>query len=50
MLISEMTEAECLDALAGGRIARLGCARDGQPYVVPVYYAYHRAKDGTTYP
>jgi len=49
MVISEMTEAECLAALAGGRLARLGCAHDDQPYVVPIYYAFHRAPDGTSY-
>jgi nitroimidazol reductase NimA-like FMN-containing flavoprotein (pyridoxamine 5'-phosphate oxidase superfamily) len=49
MVISEMTEAECLAALAGGRVGRLGCARDDQPYVVPIYYAYDRAPDGTPY-
>jgi nitroimidazol reductase NimA-like FMN-containing flavoprotein (pyridoxamine 5'-phosphate oxidase superfamily) len=49
MVISEMTEAECVAALAGGRVARLGCARDDQPYVVPIYYAYDRAPGGTPY-
>ena len=49
MRIVEMTEAECLEVLAGGRVARLGCARDNQPYVVPIYYAYDRAPDGTSY-
>lgn len=46
MVISEMTDAECLEALAGGRMARLACARDGQPYVVPIYYACERGADG----
>ena len=49
MVISEMTEAECLAALEGGRVARLACARDNQPYVVPIYYAYERAPGGTAY-
>jgi nitroimidazol reductase NimA-like FMN-containing flavoprotein (pyridoxamine 5'-phosphate oxidase superfamily) len=49
MVISEMTEAECLEALAGGRVARLSCARDNQPYVVPIYYAYDRAPNGIAY-
>ena len=41
MLIHEMTNKECLDALARFRWGRLGCARDNQPYVVPIYVAYH---------
>jgi hypothetical protein len=40
MLIHEMTDKECLDALARLRFGRLGCARDNQPYVVPIYFAY----------
>ena len=39
MLIREMTRQECLDLVAENHIARLGCARDGQPYVVPIQYA-----------
>jgi nitroimidazol reductase NimA-like FMN-containing flavoprotein (pyridoxamine 5'-phosphate oxidase superfamily) len=41
-----MSRDECLAALARGRLARLGCARDNQPYVVPIYYAFHKAPDG----
>lgn len=41
MLIHEMTNKECLDALARSRCGRLGCARDNQPYVVPIYFTYH---------
>jgi nitroimidazol reductase NimA-like FMN-containing flavoprotein (pyridoxamine 5'-phosphate oxidase superfamily) len=40
MLIREMTEEECRDALAGGSFGRLACARDNQPYIVPIYFAY----------
>src|SRR5438270_9355020 len=46
MVIHEMTRAECLTVIAAGRLARLACARDNQPYVVPVYYAYDRTPDG----
>ncbi|MBO0698373.1 MAG: pyridoxamine 5'-phosphate oxidase family protein [Zavarzinella sp.] len=46
MKIREMSRAECLGALARGRLARLGCARDNQPYVVPIYYAFHKTPDG----
>ena len=41
MLIHEMTDEECIDALARFRCARLACARDNQPYVVPIYFTYH---------
>jgi nitroimidazol reductase NimA-like FMN-containing flavoprotein (pyridoxamine 5'-phosphate oxidase superfamily) len=40
MLVNEMTEKECRDLLARISIGRLGCSHDGQPYVVPVYFAY----------
>ena len=40
MLIHEMTEEECRDALARSSFGRLACARDNQPYVVPIYFAY----------
>jgi nitroimidazol reductase NimA-like FMN-containing flavoprotein (pyridoxamine 5'-phosphate oxidase superfamily) len=36
MRIHELTRDECLAVLARASIARLACARDGQPYVVPV--------------
>jgi nitroimidazol reductase NimA-like FMN-containing flavoprotein (pyridoxamine 5'-phosphate oxidase superfamily) len=36
MLIRELTTPECQDVLKRASIARLGCARDNQPYVVPV--------------
>lgn len=40
MVIHEMSREECLEVLAGARLARLACARENQPYVVPVYVAY----------
>jgi nitroimidazol reductase NimA-like FMN-containing flavoprotein (pyridoxamine 5'-phosphate oxidase superfamily) len=40
MVISQMTEEECRAFLASASLARLGCSRDNQPYVVPVYFAY----------
>ena len=40
MVIREMSEGECLGVLARARLARLGCAHENQPYVVPVYLAY----------
>ena len=43
MVIREMSREECLRVLAGARLARLACAHENQPYVVPVYLAYHEA-------
>ena len=40
MFIHEMTEAECRKALEQANFGRLACARDNQPYVVPIYFAY----------
>ena len=40
MVIREMSEGECRKVLARARLARLACARENQPYVVPVYLAY----------
>ena len=46
MVIREMSREECLKVLARARLARLACAHDGQPYVVPVYLAYQGPPDG----
>ena len=46
MMIREMSREECRRVLAGTRLARLACAYQNQPYVVPVYLAYHEAPDG----
>ncbi|MDR3632865.1 MAG: pyridoxamine 5'-phosphate oxidase family protein [Isosphaeraceae bacterium] len=40
MVIHEMSQEECLRLLAGARLARLACAYENQPYIVPVYLAY----------
>jgi nitroimidazol reductase NimA-like FMN-containing flavoprotein (pyridoxamine 5'-phosphate oxidase superfamily) len=40
MLIKELTDKECHEFLAKASIARLGCALDDQPYVVPICIAY----------
>jgi nitroimidazol reductase NimA-like FMN-containing flavoprotein (pyridoxamine 5'-phosphate oxidase superfamily) len=40
MVIREMSREECLRVLAGMELARLACAHENQPYVVPVYLAY----------
>ena len=49
MLIQELSKEECLSALAHARLGRLACASDNQPYVVPVYFALHKAASGTPY-
>lgn len=41
MFIHNMTEAECRHALGTARVGRLACTRNNQPYVVPIYFAYH---------
>ena len=40
-MIREMSKEECLRVLAGTRIARLACAHENQPYIVPVSLAYY---------
>jgi nitroimidazol reductase NimA-like FMN-containing flavoprotein (pyridoxamine 5'-phosphate oxidase superfamily) len=46
MVIREMSREECLRVLAEARLTRLGCARENQPYVVPVYLAYQEPSGG----
>ena len=41
MLIHKMIHEECISTLARLRFGRLGCARDNQPYVVPINFAHH---------
>jgi nitroimidazol reductase NimA-like FMN-containing flavoprotein (pyridoxamine 5'-phosphate oxidase superfamily) len=41
MQILELTNKECVEALRRLRLCRLACSRDDQPYVVPIYFAYH---------
>jgi uncharacterized protein len=37
MFIRDLTTTECHEVLKRAAIGRLGCARDNQPYVVPVH-------------
>ena len=37
MVIQEMTERECRAMLAGTNVARLACALNHQPYIVPIH-------------
>jgi uncharacterized protein len=41
MFIHDMTEAECRYALQQATVGRIGCARENQPYVVPIYFVYN---------
>jgi len=45
-MIREMSPKECLRVLAEARLARLACAHENQPYVVPVYLAYREPSSG----
>lgn len=38
MFIHELTESECRQLLKRAAFGRLACARDNQPYVVPIYF------------
>jgi nitroimidazol reductase NimA-like FMN-containing flavoprotein (pyridoxamine 5'-phosphate oxidase superfamily) len=39
MFIHEMSASECREALAHAHVGRLACARDNQPYIVPMNFA-----------
>jgi nitroimidazol reductase NimA-like FMN-containing flavoprotein (pyridoxamine 5'-phosphate oxidase superfamily) len=41
-----MSEEEARTLIAGGKIGRLGCVADGEPYVVPINYLI---EDGSIY-
>lgn len=38
MIVTEMTRAECREALAQTGLGRLACAHDNQPYIVPIFF------------
>lgn len=40
MLIRELSPEECVQLLQRHDLGRLGCARDSQPYVVPIHYSF----------
>lgn len=40
MLIHDLTFDECVQLLQRSSIGHLGCAKDGQPYVVPIHFAF----------
>ena len=46
MAIHELSREECLQVLAGARLARLACVKENQPNIVPVYIAYGQPEGG----
>jgi nitroimidazol reductase NimA-like FMN-containing flavoprotein (pyridoxamine 5'-phosphate oxidase superfamily) len=40
MQIRTLTTFECTKLLTANRVGHLACASNGQPYVVPIHYAY----------
>ncbi len=40
MHIRTLSTLECTELLTANRVGHLACAKDGQPYVVPFYYAH----------
>jgi nitroimidazol reductase NimA-like FMN-containing flavoprotein (pyridoxamine 5'-phosphate oxidase superfamily) len=43
MVIEEMTERECRAILERARLARLACALNNQPYIVPVHVDFYNS-------
>jgi nitroimidazol reductase NimA-like FMN-containing flavoprotein (pyridoxamine 5'-phosphate oxidase superfamily) len=41
MVIQEMTPPDCRAMLDGTNVARLACARNNQPYIVPIRVDLH---------
>ena len=41
MKIRNMTREECFQFLSKVRVGRLACARENEPYIVPVFFAYN---------
>lgn len=40
MLIHELTPKQCAEILERTELGRLACAKDGQPYVVPIHFSF----------
>jgi len=41
MWIEDMPRRACIDLLTRVRLGRLACAKAGQPYITPLFFAYH---------
>lgn len=46
MLIRQLTRQDSVALLGRTHLGRLGCSQGAQPYIVPIYFAYH---DGCLY-
>ena len=44
MLIRELTTEQCLDLVEDTSLGHLACARDDQPYIVPINYSFDRVR------
>jgi nitroimidazol reductase NimA-like FMN-containing flavoprotein (pyridoxamine 5'-phosphate oxidase superfamily) len=44
MRIRELDRVECGEVLSRNQLARLACARHGQPYIVPIHYSFDAAR------
>jgi uncharacterized protein len=40
MLIHDLDFDECVQLLQRNAVGHLGCAKDGEPYVVPIHYSF----------
>ncbi len=45
MLIHDLTAEQCREVLARTNVARLGCARADQPYIVPIFFSFDAQDD-----
>jgi nitroimidazol reductase NimA-like FMN-containing flavoprotein (pyridoxamine 5'-phosphate oxidase superfamily) len=45
MVIHDLTPAQCREVLRLANLGRLACARDGQPYIVPVFFYFDEQGD-----
>jgi uncharacterized protein len=49
MFIQQMSPEECFKTLSHARLGRLACAKDNQPYIVPIYFAFDQATPEDAY-
>jgi uncharacterized protein len=40
MLIHDLAFDECVQLLQRNSVGHLGCAKDGEPYVIPIHYSF----------
>ena len=40
MRVHELTVAQCKELLGRASLGRLACARDDQPYIVPIFFSF----------